>query len=198
MKLKNTTILVQVHKDYGDTIDQALSFSDNVIVYDDFSNLDFSKYDDKITIIHNTRFSGLYEKALMDSIDKVDTKYLVRINGGDSLLYLEEPKESFDIFYAKYNSEIRNHRMIKDYFKSSGTSIISGSVIPTYVYKELLDTYVGEYRQNYNDMKMKWKKFGKFCGDYLLNNKTGYQSDDVSCIFTFGMWGGQKAAWKIR
>lgn len=184
-KLRDTTIVVHVHKELKDTIEQALTFTDNVIIYDDCSQLDLSKYNN-LRIIRADEFSGFYEVSLRACLPFIGTKYIVRVNAGDEILHLEEPKTA-DIFLANYNGSSPDHHLDKDFYKSKGASIISGSVIPMKIYKEILASFTPK-------MKAQWKRFGKYCGDKILNNYTYRQSDIPSYTFTFNMWGGRKEA----
>lgn len=192
-KLGSTTILIQVYKELTPTLHDALRLTDpkNIIIYSDGSTFDFSHLHEDIRVIKSATYDGSYEVCLNSCIDSVTTKYLMKVNGGDEIYDAEEPKEGFQIFLARYASPIPSHEMRKNYYKTSGTSFISGSVFETEIYKTLLNDYTPE-------MKTKWVKFGKFCGDTVLNSEWKYYlSEKVSFNFTYKMWGGMKEAFKV-
>lgn len=188
--LNNTTIIIQVHKDYKNTIDQALNFCNNVIVFDDASTgLDFSKYKDKVQVIRLETFSGRYEDCLNICIPNIKTKYIVKVNGGDEILQLEEPQEGMDILLANCGKSMPNHNLDRNYYVNiGGTSFISGSTIPTDYYKELLLQYPSTIFTN----------FDSYCLDKILNSPAKfYQYLTQSYDFTYNMWGGKMAAFTL-
>ena len=195
--LKNTTIIIQCYKNTNDSIDKILDLSDNIIIYDDGSINDFSKYKDnsKITIIASNEFSGKYETCLSACLPLVKTKYVLKMNGGDNLLYVEEPKDDYDIFLARYTNTRFFHNLRKDFYKNSSSSFISGSIIPTTIFIDLIDKYSKlDIKQ-----KNKFPRFGIFCGNTILNSEYKYYLPDQSTYdFTYSMWGGKMEAFSIK
>jgi len=183
--LKNTTIIIQAHKVIEPTLSQALAICPNVIIFNDKAKFKH----DSATVVRGRGFSGKYEDAYEMCLPLVQTEFVCRINGGDEILDLQEP--TGDIWLARYNKDHPDHKMDKDYFKHAGASIISGSVIKTEIMKDLLDGYTVEN-------KAKWGKFGKYCGDIILNSEFKIsQAETQSLDFTFKMWGSRENSYKV-
>ena len=152
-------------------------------------------------IIKAKSFSGKYEVCLKECLPFVTTKYILKMNSGDKLLFAEEPKEKegfiYDIFLARYCDSRFFHNGDPDFYKRSSSSFISGSIIPTEIYKKLIQLYYqnilpNPYKRN------KFPKFGMFAGDWILNSDYSfYISETPSYDFTYLMWGGKMEAFKI-
>jgi hypothetical protein len=187
-KLIDTTILIQCH--LGDTriIDHAMELSDNIIIFNDASSLDLSNYENisKIKIIDSDKYYGTYEECFKRTLPLITTKYILKVNSGDSIIYVEEPRPGFDIFLANYarNSELSNSNI-----NLNAETCITGSVIPTELYKDLLSRF--EFNRS--------KKFGIYAKQVILqSNQKYYQPFEKSYDFTFDMWGGRISYFKLK
>ena len=197
--MKDTTIIIQCYKNIDGSlhrsIRQALEVCEKVIIYNDGSSEDFSKYKNMAEIVSAETFSGKYETCLAACLPLVTTKYVMKMNAGDNLVYTEEPKEGYDIFLARYTDPRFSHNIKKDFHPRSSSSFISGSVIPTEVYIDLVE----KYSKLTNNPKKQFPRFGMFCGDVILNSDLKYYlPEQPTYEFTYNMWGGQREAFSIK
>ena len=184
--LKNTTIIIQAHKVVEPTLTQALKLCDNVIIYNDGAEFEHAN----AKVINGGEFSGKYETCYEACLSEVETLFVCRVNGGDDIYDLQEPKG--DIWLARYGSEDPDHNMQPDFYTHGGASIISGSVMKTDIAIELLNGFDV-------DANRRWVKFGKYCGNTILNSDWQIvQSEKQSLGFTFKMWGGKTAAYAVK
>jgi hypothetical protein len=152
--LTKTTCIIQTDVECQDTIDSILKFIpiENILIYDDASSEHITNSDFRSEV-----FSGNYQDAFKELLPLVKTEFVVRVNGGDIVHKLVQPKKAGSIWLSKL-SGCPDHEMDASRYPHAGTSIITGSVIPKAVYEQLMAEYPADATY----------KFGAYCGEQIL------------------------------
>ena len=173
--LENTSVILHARNIWEPTLSQLKKFipEDRIIIIDDASWVPIPNAKFRF----NT-FSGRYEDSMSVGLPLIDTKYVVRVNGGDDVLNLKEPLEGHSCWLSRIEG-CPDHNMDPSIYPAFSTSILSGSVIK----KDFYDLMLTEYNNS-----NKRYKFGAFCGDKVLKQENIERSEIISLRYKSKLW----------